>query len=93
MFVLAGTPLMNAVPAHCTHSVYGSLAGFTARSGPLSKARNGSIARIGPFEHAEVFDRRRGDAAEPFAVTFSISDILATRRHIEDRPAKGAPLP
>jgi hypothetical protein len=37
------SPGASAV-AHYVHGSYGSLAGFTARSGPLSKARKGSRA-------------------------------------------------
>jgi hypothetical protein len=29
---------------------------------------------MGPFDQAEVFDRRPDDAAEQFAVTFAVSD-------------------
>ena len=32
--------------AQCANSAYDSLTGFTARSGPLSKARNGSTPEL-----------------------------------------------
>ena len=54
-------PREGPVLAHCAHSAYGSSTGFTARSGPLSKARKGSIvtlrrtAGLGGFR---LFDNR-----------------------------------